>query len=251
MYGGVTRRGRGQVGIGTLIVFIAMVLVAAMAAGVLVNTAGLLENEGDVVSSQSSQRVTDHLVVTSSLGHVTPEVNDGRTKSGGDAEENESVDVVKLTVGLAPGAGTVNLSKATIQWVGPNRTTTLVHGTTADHEPTADGSDSGTFSASDLNPSPDDGDDGSGDGDPHQSFNTYSINSDEHAVLQNRDQRVNIYLNASQIESGSAGGTADSDSQPLAAGTTVSLEITTASGATTVYRLDVPQSLAEETFVSL
>lgn len=244
-----TPQNRAQVGIGTLIVFIAMVLVAAIAAGVLINTAGVLETRSEVVGQQSSQQVSNRLVVVSALGHVTPETNDQLTKTGDDAEENESLDAMKLTVVLSPGAGSVNLSAATIEWIGPNRVITLVHGTTADHEPTASESDSGTFSASGLEPEPDGG--GGGSGDSHRSFNTYSIRSDENAVLLDRSQRMNIYLNASQIASGTDGGTADADRKPLAAGTSVQLKITTPSGASVIDRLDIPESLTEEQYVTL
>lgn len=250
------RRDRGQVGIGTLIVFIAMVLVAALAAGVLLNTAGSLSGSAEQTGHESGQQVSDRVVVASALGHVTPEENDGRTKGGGDLVDNESVDDVAMTVMLAPGTGSVNLSRATVEWIGPNRATTLVHGDTADHAPTVSEDDSESFSASGLEPAPDDGDDGSGgggsgDGDPHETFNTYALTGDEHAVLDDRSQRVRIYLNASQIESGTAGGVAPQDVRPLAPGASVRLRITTGAGATTVYELRVPGSLASEQFVSL
>jgi flagellin FlaB len=101
---------RGQVGIGTLIVFIAMVLVAAIAAGVLVNTAGFLQESAEQTGQEAQGEVSDRLDVVNAYTEVS---------SG-------STDKVNITVRKASGSGNINLTASTVQWIsdtGQSRST--------------------------------------------------------------------------------------------------------------------------------
>nr|WP_284438589.1 archaellin/type IV pilin N-terminal domain-containing protein [Halomicroarcula laminariae] len=96
---------RGQVGIGTLIVFIAMVLVAAIAAGVLINTAGFLQSSSEATGQGASDATSNRLQVVSATGSDL---------------DNDAVGIVDILVKRGPGAGNVDLSTMTIQWIGPS-----------------------------------------------------------------------------------------------------------------------------------
>ena len=92
---------RGQVGIGTLIVFIAMVLVAAIAAGVLINTAGFLQSQAEETGEESTDEVSNQIQVQSLVGE-------------GDADAITNLD---MTLSLGPGADAVDLDDASLLYV--------------------------------------------------------------------------------------------------------------------------------------
>ncbi|SHH10199.1 archaellin/type IV pilin N-terminal domain-containing protein [Halobaculum gomorrense] len=104
---------RGQVGIGTLIVFIAMVLVAAIAAGVLINTAGFLQSKSQETGQQSTKQVSNRLQEVVTTGTVD--------------QSNSTITAVNVTVTQAPGAGEIDLENATITWIGPDGTFIINH----------------------------------------------------------------------------------------------------------------------------
>jgi len=190
---------RGQVGIGTLIVFIAMVLVAAIAAGVLINTAGLLQTQAEATGEESQQQVTDRLQIQSATGNVTEEFGE------------PVVDKMNVTVTRAPGAGEINLRNVTYEFV------------------TDDTVETGRLVVDDSG--------------------VYPITSEtQDLTITSRSDRYRIefYINVSTnddefnvFDSGFNGG----DS--------VTLTLTTASGASTVEELRVPDSLVERSAVSL
>lgn len=119
---------RAQVGIGTLIVFISMVLVAALAAGVLINTSGYLQGKAQAAGQESAEQTTNRLQIASAVGeHLYPEPE----------SEYEFVGTVNISVTQAPGARNIDLENATMTWVGPSGAYNLVHKSAS--SPSADG----------------------------------------------------------------------------------------------------------------
>ena len=128
---------RGQVGIGTLIVFIAMVLVAAIAAGVLINTAGFLQSQAEATGQESTDLVSERIDVTSEVG-VVGNNSTGELKS------------IKISVSGAAGSDQIDLSETTIQAVGPNGQANLVF---TDTNASGTGDENTITNASQLNAS--------------------------------------------------------------------------------------------------
>ena len=89
---------KGATGIGTLIVFIAMVLVAAVAAAVLINTSGFLQQKAMATGRESTEQVASGIQILQILGmHNGSNIN-------------------KMAIFISPNAGSapIDLSQAVV-----------------------------------------------------------------------------------------------------------------------------------------
>ncbi|HUR69126.1 MAG TPA: archaellin/type IV pilin N-terminal domain-containing protein [Candidatus Thermoplasmatota archaeon] len=93
---------RAEVGVGTLIVFIAMVLVAAVAAAVLINTTGTLQQRAQATGKEATQEVSSNLKVLNIYGHRN--------------DTSSNLDKLKLDVELSAGATALDLTKLIIRF---------------------------------------------------------------------------------------------------------------------------------------
>jgi len=195
---------RGQVGIGTLIVFIAMVLVAAIAAGVLINTAGFLQTQAENTGTESTEQVSNNINVLSEVGEVS--------------SSNDSVDEIRLAVAPAAGSDALNLEEVTIQFVSDNDFANMVHNASAQSGDYAFFSDA--ITAED------------------RTDNVMTDSTDRYEIVfplsNNLDGTNNTRTSAAD----------NSDLGPMTEGEQAELTITTDAGAQLTATIQVPDSLA-------
>jgi len=108
---------KGAVGIGTLIIFIAMVLVAAIAAAVLINVSGILQQKSMATGKEAIEQVSGNLIVVGIRGNTDA----GLT----------NIEEMNLTISAAAGAGRVDLSQLVLKVGNKNNESTMTYSSTA------------------------------------------------------------------------------------------------------------------------
>ncbi len=102
----------GSMGIGSLIIFIAMILIAAVASGVLINTANELQQQAQRTGDEAIQEVSSSFQIKDIVGDTRPFPDHG-------------ISNITLKIGLSAGSVPQDLNQTILQVLGDNWETNL------------------------------------------------------------------------------------------------------------------------------
>jgi flagellin FlaB len=228
-----TKHTRAQVGIGTLIVFIAMVLVAAIAAGVLINTAGFLQTQAEDTGTESTAQVADNLKVITEAGNVS---------------HSDEINELRLGVQPAAGANDINLAQLTLQYVSDDEFANIIVGNSTDDNGGADTAQ-GDTAPEDIRLEAWSGGtftDARGSGDERFNISVVKAENEDDIVMTDSGDRYELVIPlTAQADPGTdATGEFNGDLAALSEGENVEITVTTEVGSQTVAFLQVPDSLS-------
>ncbi len=103
--------------------FIALVLVAAIAAGVLINTAGFLQSQAESTGQESTDQVANNIQIDSVIG-IDPQ----------DGDTSDQIDQLQLRISKGPGSNPINLDNAVIEYIGSGSARTTIDSLSTDPE---------------------------------------------------------------------------------------------------------------------